>query len=161
MKRTQRGFLTVPIMVGLGLAFAAVVAGAWFGINAIEGRGFDRGVAEQKIETDKAVRERDTARAELAVEKTVRSQAEADRDRLTGALEAANARVDALSLAESEAQARARAALARAAEQARKHGAEVARLKSIIEGPPLNTDTAAEAEDILRRLALARNGGRP
>lgn len=159
MKRTQRGLLELPVLIGLGLAFAAVVAGAWFAIHAIERKGYDAGVKDEGVKTAAAIAERDQARREGAQEKALRLAAEASVGQLTGALEASSARIEELAKATTDAQARTKAALARIDTDAKRHRAEIARLQGIINGPPLTTDTAAEAEAILRELAVARTGG--
>ncbi|MCC6380466.1 MAG: hypothetical protein IT519_16745 [Burkholderiales bacterium] len=159
MKRKQAGIFDLMTLLIVGGVFLAIVAAAWFAIHAIETKGYDRGVAEQSKETAKVAVDRDQWKATAATEKTLRLAAEGSVRDLTGALEKANASVDALAAAQHTAEARARAAIAKAASDAKRHSAEVARLKSIIAGPPLTTDTAAEAETILRQLAVARTGG--
>lgn len=158
-KSTQGGIATIALLIGLGLAFAAIVSGAWFAIRSIEARGHEKGVAEQKVETDKVAAELENVRTALAAMRSAKLLADASIARLEAALGQANARVDALKDAENAAQARARAALARLAAVSRQHQDEVARLRGIIDGPPLTGDTAAEAHAILKRLAVQRTGG--
>lgn len=152
-------FMGLGLWVRVGIVAAIVGAFAlaiWFVYHSIYETGYRAAVAKLQPQIDKLTVDLKNSQADLSTAVAVNKTFATENDRLAGLLRDQSFALDKLRADAITAQNEARAALERVAANQKRYSAELARLKSIVNGPPMTEGDSDEADSILRAILRDR-----
>lgn len=146
-------WVKIGIVAGIVGVFALMV---WYVHHSIYDSGYRDAEAKYKPQIQKLQQDLTNSQSDLDAAAKVNRTFSEENNRIAGLLRSQSMELDKLEAAKITAQNEARAALARVTANQKRYSAELARLQSIVNGPPMTEGDSEEADSILRSILRDR-----
>lgn len=151
------GALGLWVKVAVIASVLAIIAGSiWLVYHSIYERGYRDAEAKYKPQVQKLEGDLKNSQSDLVAAAAVNKTFSEENARLGTLLRDQTLAISKMEAAKIEAQNEARAALARVTANQKRYSAEIARLQSIVNGPPMTEGDCEEADSIMRTILRDR-----